>query len=295
MSKALHPRNKHKNGYSFPQLGKSHPPLNAHLRDNGHGASGIDFSDASAVTALNTALLADSYNIKGWSIPEGALCPPIPGRVDYIHYVADLVAETTSAKTIRMLDVGTGANGIYPLLASSVYGWQCVGADISPDSLANVKAVLKNNPELQPLCELRLQPDKHVMFSNIIQPDEYFDVTVCNPPFHASADEARASAVRKVSGLARNRGDKAADTSLNFGGMENELWCNGGEALFLKKMAKESLLFARQVGWFTSLVSKSDTLKPLKKQLTKLKATDIREIEMVQGKKITRIIAWTFR
>jgi len=295
MSKALHPRNKHKNGYSFPQLGKSHPPLNAHLRDNGHGASGIDFSDASAVTALNTALLADSYNIKGWSIPEGALCPPIPGRVDYIHYVADLVAETTSAKTIRMLDVGTGANGIYPLLASSVYGWQCVGADISPDSLANVKAVLKNNPELQPLCELRLQPDKHVMFSNIIQPDEYFDVTVCNPPFHASADEARASAVRKASGLARNRGDKAADTSLNFGGMENELWCNGGEALFLKKMAKESLLFARQVGWFTSLVSKSDTLKPLKKQLTKLKATDIREIEMVQGKKITRIIAWTFR
>ena len=295
MSKALHPRNKHKNGYSFPQLGKSHPPLNAHLRDNGHGASGIDFSDASAVTALNTALLADSYNIKGWSIPEGALCPPIPGRVDYIHYVADLVAETTSAKTIRMLDVGTGANGIYPLLASSVYGWQCVGADISPDSLANVKAVLKNNPELQPLCELRLQPDKHVMFSNIIQPDEYFEVTVCNPPFHASADEARASAVRKASGLARNRGDKAADTSLNFGGMENELWCNGGEALFLKKMAKESLLFARQVGWFTSLVSKSDTLKPLKKQLTKLKATDIREIEMVQGKKITRIIAWTFR
>ncbi|WP_370292504.1 23S rRNA (adenine(1618)-N(6))-methyltransferase RlmF [Thalassolituus sp.] len=295
MSKALHPRNKHKNGYSFPQLGKSHPPLNAHLRDNGHGASGIDFSDASAVTALNTALLADSYNIKGWSIPEGALCPPIPGRVDYIHYVADLVAETTSAKTIRMLDVGTGANGIYPLLASSVYGWQCVGADISPDSLANVKAVLKNNPELQPLCELRLQPDKHVVFSNIIQPDEYFDVTVCNPPFHASADEARASAVRKASGLARNRGDKAADTSLNFGGMENELWCNGGEALFLKKMAKESLLFARQVGWFTSLVSKSDTLKPLKKQLTKLKATDIREIEMVQGKKITRIIAWTFR
>ena len=295
MSKALHPRNKHKNGYSFPQLGKSHPPLNAHLRDNGHGASGIDFSDASAVTALNTALLADSYNIKGWSIPEGALCPPIPGRVDYIHYVADLVAETTSAKTIRMLDVGTGANGIYPLLAGSVYGWQCVGTDISPDSLANVKAVLKNNPELQPLCELRLQPDKHVMFSNIIQPDEYFEVTVCNPPFHASADEARASAVRKASGLARNRGDKAADTSLNFGGMENELWCNGGEALFLKKMAKESLLFARQVGWFTSLVSKSDTLKPLKKQLTKLKTTDIREIEMVQGKKITRIIAWTFR
>ncbi|WP_300426142.1 23S rRNA (adenine(1618)-N(6))-methyltransferase RlmF [uncultured Thalassolituus sp.] len=295
MSKALHPRNKHKNGYSFPQLGKSHPPLNAHLRDNGHGASGIDFSDASAVTALNTALLADSYNIKGWSIPEGALCPPIPGRVDYIHYVADLVAETTSAKTIRMLDVGTGANGIYPLLASSVYGWECVGADISPDSLANVKAILKNNPELQPLCELRLQPDKHVMFSNIIQPDEYFEVTVCNPPFHASADEARASAVRKASGLARNRGDKAANTSLNFGGMENELWCNGGEALFLKKMAKESLLFARQVGWFTSLVSKSDTLKPLKKQLTKLKATDIREIEMVQGKKITRIIAWTFR
>ena len=292
-SKNLHPLNIHKNGYDFPLLIKSCPRLNQYVDKNSHGNLSIDFANPEAVKALNTALLEHHYGVKGWDIPEGALCPPIPGRVDYIHYVADLLAETHE---VKLLDIGTGANGIYPLLACKTYGWQCVGSDINAQPLENVSTIIEHNTDLKDNFTLRHQADKNQFFKGIIQPNEYFDVTVCNPPFHASEEDALKGSRRKVNNLARNRGDNAQikNAPLNFGGMEAELWCKGGEALFLKKMIKESKQFANQVGWFTSLVSKGENVKPLMKLINKSGAIEAREIEMVQGNKITRILAWRF-
>ena len=292
-SKNLHPLNIHKNGYDFPLLIKSCPRLNQYVDKNSHGNLSIDFANPEAVKALNTALLEHHYGVKGWDIPEGALCPPIPGRVDYIHYVADLLAETHE---VKLLDIGTGANGIYPLLACKTYGWQCVGSDINAQPLENVSTIIEHNTDLKDNFTLRHQADKNQFFKGIIQPNEYFDVTVCNPPFHASEEDALKGSRRKVNNLARNRGDNAQikNAPLNFGGMEAELWCKGGEALFLKKMIKESKQFANQVGWFTSLVSKGENVKPLMKLINKSGAVEAREIEMVQGNKITRILAWRF-
>lgn len=56
------------------------------------------------------------YNIAVWDIPEGFLCPPMPGRADYIHYAADLLIEVErmlpKGKHIKVLDIGVGANGL---------------------------------------------------------------------------------------------------------------------------------------------------------------------------------------
>jgi 23S rRNA (adenine1618-N6)-methyltransferase len=296
-SKSLHTRNIHKNGYDFPLLIKSCPPLNQYVGKNTHGNLSINFANPEAVKALNAALLEHHYGVKGWDIPDGALCPPIPGRVDYIHYVADLLGLNESrANATRLLDIGTGANGIYPLLACKTYGWQCVGSDINTQSLENVSNILKHNIDLKNHFELRHQADKNQFFKGIIQPGEFFDVTVCNPPFHTSEEDALKGSQRKINNLARNRGDsiQVNNTSLNFGGLETELWCKGGEALFLKKMVKESKEFATQARWFTSLVSKGENVKPLIKLMNKSGATHVREIEMAQGNKITRVLAWTF-
>lgn len=292
-SKNLHPRNIHRNGYDFPLLIKSCPQLNQYINKNEHGNLSIDFANPEAVKALNAALLEHHYGVKGWDIPEGALCPPIPGRADYIHYVADLLAKTND---VKLLDIGTGANGIYPLLACKAYGWQCVGSDINAQSLDNVSAIIEHNSDLKDQFFLRHQVDKHHFFEGIIQPGEFFDVSVCNPPFHASEEDALKGSQRKINNLARNRGESSdmKNSSLNFGGLESELWCNGGEALFLKKMIKESKQFATQVGWFTSLVSKGDNVKSLMKLINKTGAVDAREIEMAQGNKITRVLAWRF-
>ncbi len=265
------------------------------MKPNAHGNLSIDFADALAVKTLNAALLNRYYNIVDWDIPEGALCPPIPGRADYIHYIADLLEPEQSS--IKLLDIGTGANGIYPLLACQIHGWQCVGSDINTESLENVAAIIANNPSLKDRFTLRTQHDKNHIFEGIIQPGEFFDVSVCNPPFHASLNEALKGSQLKLDNLARSRGERKANTkspTLNFGGLGAELWCKGGEQLFLKKLIRESQQYSTQCRWFTSLVSKTDNVKPAKKLIRKLGAVDVREIEMKQGKKITRILAWTF-
>jgi len=297
--KGLHPRNLHNQGYDFPALVKSHPALATHVKPNAHGNLSIDFADPLAVKTLNAALLNRYYDIVDWDIPEGALCPSIPGRADYIHYMADLLELGPGCEhpSIKLLDIGTGANGIYPLLACQLYGWQCVGSDINSQSLENVATILTNNPTLKDRFTLRTQHDKNHIFEGIIQAGEFFDVSVCNPPFHASLDEALKGSQLKLNNLARSRGEQKAKTkspTLNFGGEGAELWCKGGEQLFLKKLIRESQVYATQCRWFSSLVSKADNVKPAKKLIRKLGAVDSREIEMKQGNKITRILAWTF-
>ncbi|WP_166253365.1 23S rRNA (adenine(1618)-N(6))-methyltransferase RlmF [Marinobacter salicampi] len=305
--KGLHPRNLHNQGYDFPALVKSHPALAPHVKPNAHGDLSIDFADPLAVKTLNAALLKRYYNIADWDIPEGALCPPIPGRADYIHYVADLLGIKTGLGTevgpgleqpsIKLLDIGTGANGIYPLLACQIYGWECVGSDINAQSLENVARIIASNPALKERFTLRMQSDKNHIFEGIIQTGEFFDVSVCNPPFHASPDEARKGSQLKLNNLARSRSEQKAKTespTLNFGGLGAELWCKGGEQLFLKKLIRESQVYSAQCRWFTSLVSKADNVKPAKKLIHKIGAVDLREIEMKQGNKITRVLAWTF-
>lgn len=121
---AMHPRNRHLNGYDFSYLVKQLPELAKWLVINKAGDTSIDFSDAKAVKMLNQALLKSYYNVDFWDIPEGYLCPPIPGRVDYIHYLADLLADDNNGviptgKQIKVLDIGTGANLVYPLTGSS--------------------------------------------------------------------------------------------------------------------------------------------------------------------------------
>lgn len=309
--KGLHPRNCHHAGYDYPALVISYPPLASYVKTNVHGKVSVDFANPQAVNALNTALLKYHYQIVDWGIPEGALCPPIPGRADYIHYIAELLGinEATASSSqlkpnITLLDIGTGANGIYPILACQIYGWRCIGSDIDKQSLDNIEAVIASNASLKDAFKVRLQEDRNHMFKGIIQTGDYFDITVCNPPFHSSLEQALKGSQRKAANLASNRGEQMkhpiedkdlSSHTLNFGGFETELWCSGGERLFLKKMIKESREFSSQCGWFSSLISKSENVRPAAKLLTKLGATDIRKIEMAQGHKMSRILAWTYR
>ncbi|MGI2105929.1 23S rRNA (adenine(1618)-N(6))-methyltransferase RlmF [Shewanella frigidimarina] len=308
LSKALHPRNAHLQGYDFATLIIAMPALAAFVRPNPYGNPSIDFADPKAVKSLNAALLLSEYHINGWDIPEGYLCPPVPGRVDYLHYIADLLAvkgKVVKGASIRGLDIGTGANGIYPLLGIQTYGWQFVASDIDPVSIDNVAKIAQQNEKITAHLQLRLQPQPEHIFKNIIAADERFDVTLCNPPFHRSLAEASEGSLRKVKNLAKNQQQKhgqqsrklavsQAKPTLNFGGQKAELWCDGGEQKFLANMIKQSHDYANQVLWFTSLVSKSDNLKPCYQLLKQLNAVEVKTIEMTQGNKATRILAWSF-
>ncbi len=302
--KGLHPRNRHKAGYDFPILTANCPKLKPLVSKNAYGNLSIDFADPQAVKLLNAALLSHDYQIVDWDIPQGFLCPPVPGRVDYLHYLADLLASNTGkvpkGAKVRVLDIGTGANGIYPLLGSSEYGWQFVASDIDPDSLANLAKVLSHNPKQQQLIELRQQGLAKHIFTGIISKGESFDLTMCNPPFHASLAEALQGNQKKVTNLAANQAKRSGKqlqsvtTKLNFGGQKAELWCDGGEKRFLQTMIVESKDFAHQCLWFTSLISKKENLKPCLNWLKQVKAEQVKVIEMAQGNKKTRVLAWSY-
>jgi 23S rRNA (adenine1618-N6)-methyltransferase len=289
--RGLHPNNPHRGRYNIEALTKTSPELKEFIIDNPIGDKTINFSDDSAVLALNRALLKKYYNIDNWSIPQGFLCPPVPGRADYIHYISDLIKE--EPENTKILDIGTGANLIYPIIGSQTFNWHFRASDIDPESIDNCKKIIEENDTLKKKIDIVLQENKSFIFDGIIKKDDFFEVSMCNPPFHGSLKEAQDSNRKKVHNLNKNRATRV-DESLNFGGQKAELWCPGGEMFFLKKMVKESANFADQVRWFTSLISKSDNIKPVKKYIRKAGATRTKVIEMSQGNKISRIVAWSF-
>jgi len=287
---ALHPSNLHRGRYDFEQLIASSPTLKPYVKPNKFGDASIDFSNPQAVKALNQALLKHFYQVAVWDIPKQYLCPPIPGRADYLHYLADLLAgKQTYSKQVRILDIGVGANMIYPLIGQHAYEWQFVGVDIDEVALSNAQQIVDAN-ELNNKVELRLQKEKTAVFKGVIKEGERFTATICNPPFHASKAEAQAGTQRKWRGL--GKGGKAG--ALNFGGQSNELYCRGGEAAFIINMVNESQMFAEQCQWFTTLVSKTATLSSVYRALNKIGANKIKTIEMQQGQKQSRIVAWRF-
>ncbi len=292
----LHPRNPHRFRYDFEQLFVSCPELKPFVARNEHGIETIDFSDPEAVKMLNKALLIANYEIQNWDIPKNYLCPPIPGRADYIHYLADLLANSNNeiipeGETVVGLDIGIGANCIYPIIGNSTYGWSFVGTDIDENAIQNCKKIISENPKLMDAICLQLQTNSRFIFKNIILTEDRFTFIICNPPFHASQDEATKSALRKVNTLENT---KAIKPILNFGGQTTELWCDGGELGFITQMIFESAKYPLQCFWFTTLVSKKDNLSSIYKTLNKVSPVQIKTIEMAQGQKTSRFVAWTF-
>ncbi|WP_342329543.1 23S rRNA (adenine(1618)-N(6))-methyltransferase RlmF [Pedobacter sp. FW305-3-2-15-E-R2A2] len=292
----LHPRNKHRSRYDFPELIKSLPELRPFVALNAYGDESIDFSDPVAVKLLNKALLKHFYQIDHWDIPEGYLCPPIPGRADYIHYLADLLASVNDGvvprgKNVKGLDIGLGANCIYPIIGHQEYGWTFGGSDVDSSAIKSAKNIAAINPALSASVFPRLQSNKNHIFKGVVKPGEVFDFTLCNPPFHASAAEAQAGSQRKVRNLGKQKGK---ETVLNFGGQQAELWCEGGEVGFIRKMIEESAALGKQCFWFSTLVSKSMNVPFIYGSLERQRPVEIRTIEMAQGQKISRFVAWTF-
>ncbi|MBC5842377.1 23S rRNA (adenine(1618)-N(6))-methyltransferase RlmF [Flavobacterium sp. F-380] len=292
----LHSRNQHRSRYDFEFLITNSPELKPFVLINEHAIETIDFSDPNAVKALNKALLTSYYGIKNWDIPEFYLCPPIPGRADYIHYIADLLGSNNNGvvpqgETINGLDIGIGANCIYPIIGHATYGWHFLGTDIDEKAIENCSSIIENNPQLAEVISLQQQTESRFIFKNIITPEDRFTFTICNPPFHKSLDEATKGTIRKISNLESKKTNKPI---LNFGGHNAELWCEGGELGFITQMIFESAKYPLQCFWFTTLVSKQSHLTSIYKTLNKVNAATIKTIDMAQGQKISRIVAWTF-
>ncbi|MCG1036330.1 23S rRNA (adenine(1618)-N(6))-methyltransferase RlmF [Polaribacter sargassicola] len=281
--KGLHPKNKFNKGYNFDELIKDNPNLKEFIFNNDYGNLSIDFSNPVAVKELNKALLFSYSKISKWIFSDENLCPPIPGRLDYIHHLSDLLS---LEKEIKILDIGTGATCIYPLLGVAEYNWKFVGSDIDLNSLDSAQDIIDDN-DLDSNIKLRQQFNEQNILKGILKEDDFFSATMCNPPFYKSAEEAQGANRRKTKNLGNN-------AVRNFSGNNNELWYLGGEKAFLHNYLYESSLFKNKSKWFTSLVSKKENVVSLEKSSKKLGVIEFKVIPMNQGNKVTRIVCWRF-
>jgi len=293
----LHPRNKHRERYDLEALSKTYPPLKEFVFINEYENQTIDFFDNKAVKALNTALLKHYYNVAYWDIPPHYLIPSVPGRADYIHYIVDLLAESNNGEipkgeSVKCFDIGVGASCVYPIIGVEEYGWSFIGSEIDKKAFESSQKIIESNANLKEKTDLRFQEDKYHLFQGVLEKKELIDITICNPPFHSSMEEAKEANLRKLTNLKKKR---ANNEERNFGGISHELWCIGGERKFVKNMIHESLKYGYTCFWFTSLISREENIFPLKKELERVKAKEVKVIPMGQGNKHSRILAWTFQ
>jgi 23S rRNA (adenine1618-N6)-methyltransferase len=292
----LHSRNKNRERYNLSELTIANPQLSPYVKPNRYGDESIDFANPAAVKVLNRSLLNYYYGIKYWEFPDENLCPPVPGRADYIHHLADLLSEDNygiipRGELITCLDIGVGASCIYPIIGVTEYAWRFIGSDIDLKSIEAAQNIVDSNSLLIDKIIFRLQKHSMNIFYGILGKEEKIDVSMCNPPFHASTEEAQNQNQRKVKNLSVKNG-KTHD--LNFAGMSHELICDGGEHRFIHNMIEESKAFSENCLWFTSLVSKQSNLKGIYRSLKDIEAHQIKTIPMGTGNKSSRIVAWTF-
>jgi 23S rRNA (adenine1618-N6)-methyltransferase len=251
------------------------------------------------VAALNTSLLCVDYGIKGFELSCDSLTPGVPGRADYVHALADLLAADNGGvvpvgSLVRGIDIGCGATCIYPLIAGAEYGWSFVGVDTSEDSLVTAKQLVKASGTA---VQLRRQPRVKSIFGGVSSRSDGLAFSMCNPPFHVSERAAMAQTKRKWRGLG-----KSAESNLSFQGRPNELWCDGGEKAFVSRHIHESAALTAQLEsqevqsplWYSSLVSAEKTLPKLLAELRAIGAVEIEELPLGTANKRSRILAWSF-
>ena len=288
----LHPNNKNREQYDLLALIKETPELEKYVKKNKDGEKTVDFSDPIAVKLLNKALLSHYYDVKFWKFPDTNLCPPIPGRADYIHHMSDLLDESMrKGKTINCLDIGVGSSCIYPIIGITEYNWNFIASDIDRKSIATAKKIISSNPNLKGKVDFRFQNDSNKIFEGILKEKDRIEITICNPPFHASRKEALEEQRKKIRNLT---GKYLQNPKLNFSGASEELIYEGGEYQFIQNMIKESAKYANNCVWFSTLVSKKKNLHGIYINLKRLKVHQIKEIEIITANKKSRIIAWTF-
>ena len=292
----LHRRNKNRDRYELDAMSLAYPQLKKFIIINPAGNETVDFSQAEAVRALNTAILKHYYKIDFWEFPKSNLCPGIPGRAEYIHAVADLLAESHPEEKLRddkitCLEIGVGATCIYPIIGVTDYDWNFIASDISQKALDSSQKIIDQNPSLKGKVKILKQKNPNHIYKGILKRNQYIDLSICNPPFHASVQAAAKSNARKVKNLGKQ---KDGDTKLNFSGAHTELIFEGGELQFISNMIEESNFFKKQCLWFTTLVSKDANLKKIYQRIDNFKAKERRSLEIKTGNKSSRIVAWTF-
>lgn len=100
----------------------------------------INFKDQTSLIVLAEAIMKCIFGID-WSCPPKNLCPRIPNRLNYLLWVYQFVP----CEIKSIIDIGTGASLIYPLLGWSVFKWKSLAIDSNEESIEHAKQLVSKN------------------------------------------------------------------------------------------------------------------------------------------------------
>jgi len=238
----------------------------------------LDFSRPEARHVVARVCLELHWNLK-WECPRDRLAPCVPNRVAYLAW---LYEEVLPKRDLRVIDVGTGASCIYPLLGSRMFDWSFVATDIDTEAVKTAKANVKLNPDLN-IFVIKVDPDAPPLTSAKLLCEESssitsFDLSMTNPPFFADEEE-RDSA---VGGMHRPEGRAVC--------VRNEEIVQGGEVEFVKRIHSDPC----PVVWKSALLGKKTSQAKLLTIFNRdPKVLLVKSSSFRLGNTVRYLIAWT--
>lgn len=249
-------------------------------------AFSLNFKDPEAVRALTCTLLKEDFGLT-IDIPLERLIPTVPLRLNYIHWVEDLIGHQDADKRVlrRGIDIGTGASCIYPLLGSTLNGWYFLATEVDDMCFNYAKKNVEQN-NLSDLIKVVKVPQKTLLMDALKEESEIiYDFCMCNPPFFANQLEAK--------GVNSRNPRRPPPSSVNTGGI-TEIMAEGGELEFVKRIIHDSLQLKKRLRWYSCMLGKKCSLAPLKEELKIQGVPKVTHTEFCQGRTMRWALAWSF-
>ncbi|KAM4044079.1 RNA N(6)-adenosine-methyltransferase METTL16 isoform 1-T2 [Anomaloglossus baeobatrachus] len=285
--KSMHPRNRYKDKPpDFAYLASKYPEFKQHVNVSLAGKAGLNFKDPEAVRELTCTLLKEDFGLT-IDIPLERLIPTVPLRLNYIHWVEDLINFHGSDKTTARhgIDIGTGASCIYPLLGATLNGWYFLATEVDDICYNYAKKNVEQN-HLADLIKVVKVPQKTLLMDALKEESGIiYDFCMCNPPFFANQMEAQ--------GVNSRNPRRPPPSSVNTGGI-TEIMAEGGELEFVKRIIHDSLQLKKRLRWYSCMLGKKCSLAPLKEELRIQGVPKVAHTEFYQGRTMRWALAWSF-
>ncbi|GBB93819.1 hypothetical protein RclHR1_22370002 [Rhizophagus clarus] len=287
----MHPRNRYKDkSPDFSVLAFKYPSFYPFVHYSKEGKPFIDYKNPEAVRELTYCLLREDFNLF-LDIPLDTLCPPVPSRLNYIHWIEDLVSSTESHEesgqhTVYGIDIGTGASCIYPLLGCTLNkNWVFLATDIDEKAVKYAKDnVQRNSLDDRITVHYNKMGKKILLDENMIKDTTLkFSFCMCNPPFYENQEEYEKGVENKLT-----------TPHSVCTGSSNEMFTPGGEFQFIKDILEESLFLRTKIRWYTSKIGRLETVNKMVCELKKVGIDNYVITEFCQGFTRRWGIGWSF-
>ncbi|KAL5561159.1 hypothetical protein UlMin_030906 [Ulmus minor] len=326
----IHPKNKYSdNPPDFALLASLYPSFQPFVFYSRDGRPRIDWRDFNATRELTRVLLLHDHRLNWW-IPDGQLCPTVPNRSNYIHWIEDLLLSDIIPKTntnrdnVRGFDIGTGANCIYPLLGASLLGWSFVGSDVTDVALEWAERNVKDNSHISQLIEIRkvestfsvedslnsgldCEVNKLDFTDNIgfegktlssSSSNLHSDINkgYCGPPILVGVvrDDEKFDFCMCNPPFFETMEEAGLNPKTSCGGTLAEMVCPGGERAFITRIIEDSFILKQTFWWYTTMVGRKSNLKFLISKLREIGVSIVKTTEFVQGRTSRWGLAWSF-